>query len=123
MSGNDYFPEVYDARDDSPVATPQAYRRTDWYLITMSMWTALGVLEVVLGLRFFLKLVSANPFSAFAVFIYGVTWLFTLPFASLLPNAVTGQRIFEVTTLIAMAVYWLFVWMAIRALRKYAAAR
>ena len=120
---NDYFQEVYDARDDPPVKATSAYRRTDWYLITMSMWTALGVLESALALRFFLKLVGANPFSGFTIFIYAVTWLFTLPFAGMLPNGVSGPQTFEVTTLIAMGVYWLFVWITIRALRKYAAVR
>jgi YggT family protein len=119
---NDYFQEVYEAHVEPPAKTSY-YRRTDWYLITMSMWTALGVLETTLGLRFFLKLLGANPANGFAMFIYGITWLFTLPFAGILPNWVSDPRVFEVTTLLAMGVYWLFVWIAIRALRKYAAAR
>lgn len=122
MAEKDYLQEAYDGRDEPPVTTTDAHRRTDWYLITMSMWTALGVLEVALGLRFLLKLIGVNPASGFAVFIYGLTWLFTLPFAGLVSNWVSDQMIFEVTTLIAIGVYWLFAWIVIRALRKYAAA-
>ena len=123
MAGNDGLQEPYDVRDEPPAAPAPTYGRTNWYLITMSMWTALGVLEVVLALRFVLKLLGANPASGFGLFIYGLTWLFTLPFAGLIPNWVSDQSILEVTTLFAMVVYWLFVWLAIRALRKYAAAR
>jgi hypothetical protein len=115
--------EAYDVRDEPPVTQVYVEKRTDWYLITMSMWTVLGILEVFLGLRFFLKLLGANPSSGFASFVYGLTWLFTIPFAGLIPNWVADQTILEVTTLIAMGVYWLFAWVAIRALRKYAAAR
>jgi YGGT family len=124
MATNQDLQEAYDSRDEQPAAVPTyAYRRTDWYLITMSMWTALGVLEVALGLRFFLKLLGANPNSGFAFFIYGLTWIFTVPFAGLIPNWVSDQVVLEVTTLVAMGVYWLFAWIVIRALRKYAAAR
>ncbi len=120
MAGNDYI--QYDVREEKPEPPAYAYRRPDWYLITMTMWTILGVLEVLLGLRILLKLLGANPESGFAFLIYGITWPFTVLFSGLVPNWVSGQSIFEVTTLIAVFVYWLFAWLAIRAIRKYAAA-
>lgn len=123
MAGNQYLQEAYDVREEPPVTEIYVRRRPDWYLVTLSMWTLLGVLEIALGLRFILRLLGANPNSGFAVLIYGLTWLFTVPFGGLVPNWVSGQTVLEVTTLIAMGVYWLFVWVVIRAIRKYAAAR
>jgi hypothetical protein len=119
---NDYYQDVYDAPPEPKVRGAYVSRRPNWYVITMVMWSALGLLEAMLGLRFLFKLLGANPNSGFAFFIYGLTWLFTLPFAGMLPNWVSDPRVFEFTTLIAMGVYWLFTWIVIRVLRKYAAA-
>ena len=82
--------------------------------ITRIMWTVAGVLEILLGLRFMLKLIAANPGSGFAGFIYGITGVFTAPFNTLLGTPASGGSILEVTTLIAMAVYALFFWVVAR---------
>jgi zinc transporter ZupT len=74
----------------------------------------LGILEILLGLQFVLKLIGANPDSGFSVFIYGITGLFLAPFNALVGTpAYKGSR-FEFTTLIAMAVYALFIWILVR---------
>ena len=82
--------------------------------ITRIMWTVAGILEILLGLRFMLKLIAANPGSGFAGFIYGITGVFTAPFNTLLGTPASGGSILEVTTLIAMAVYALFFWVVAR---------
>ena len=82
--------------------------------ITRIMWTVAGVLEILLGLRFMLKLIAANPGSGFAGFIYGITGVFTAPFNTMLVSPASGGSILEVTTLIAMAVYALFFWVVAR---------
>ena len=86
-------------------------------LAAQIIWAILGLLEVLLGLRFLLKLIAANPNSGFAVFIYGITELFFAPFAALVGTPTSGGTILEVTTLIAMAVYALFFWIVIRVVR------
>ncbi len=78
------------------------------------VWTILGILEVLLALRFGLKLIGANPNSGFAVLMYGVTGLFTAPFTGLVPTWVSGASVLEVTTLIAMAIYALLFWGVMR---------
>ncbi len=78
------------------------------------VWTILGILEVLLALRFLLKLIGANPNSGFAVLMYGVTGLFTAPFTGLVPTWVSGASVLEVTTLIAMAIYALLFWGVMR---------
>jgi hypothetical protein len=81
-------------------------------------WTLLAILEILLAFRFVLHLMGANPDSGFTIFIYGITGAVTAPFNSLLgtPSAAAGS-VFEVTTLIAMAVYALFFWLVMRVIR------
>jgi YggT family protein len=74
----------------------------------------LGIVEIGLGLRFVLKLIAANAGSGFADFIYGITGPFIAPFAGLVGTPAAGGVVLEVTTLIAMAVYALLVWIILQ---------
>ena len=94
-----------------------AERRLGVFQVTRIVWTILGVLEILLGLRFMLKLIAANPNSGFAVFIYGITGAFTAPFNSLLGTPAADGSTLEVTTLIAMAVYALLFWGVVRVIQ------
>ena len=94
-----------------------AERRLWLFQINRIMWTVLGILEILLGLRFMLKLIAANPGSGFAAFIYGITGAFTAPFNALLGTPAAGGSILEVTTLIAMAVYALLFWVIVRVIQ------
>jgi len=87
-----------------------AERRQTWFLVNRIMWSIVGLLEILLGLRFMLKLIAANPDSGFAAFIYGITGPFIAPFAGLIGTPTSGGIILEVTTLIAMAIYALIFW-------------
>jgi len=94
-----------------------AERRLRLGLITQIVWAILGLLEILLGLRFVLKLIAANPASGFAVFIYGITKPFIAPFALLVGTPTAGGVILEVTTLIAIAIYALFFWGVVSVIR------
>ena len=94
-----------------------AERRLRSALVTQIVGAILGILEILLGLRFLLKLIAANANSGFAVFIYGITKPLVAPFTALVGTPTSGGTILEVTTLIAMAVYALFFWVVIRVVR------
>jgi len=94
-----------------------AERRLRLALITQITWAVLGLLEILLGLRFLLKLIAANPDSGFAVFIYGITKPFIAPFALLVGTPTAGGVIFEATTLIAMAIFALLFWGIVSVIR------
>lgn len=65
-----------------------------------------GVLEVLLGLRFILALLGANPANGFANFIYSASHPFVSPFFSLFSYSLKyGVSRFEAFTLVAMLVY------------------
>ncbi len=94
-----------------------AERRLVFYQVTRVMWTILGLIEILLGLRFLLKLVAANAESGFGALIYGVSGVFIAPFAGLVTTPASGGNILEVNTLIAMMIYALFFWVIVRVTR------
>lgn len=71
------------------------------------VWYVLGLIEVVLAFRFVLKLLAANPSAGFSNFIYSITSMLTAPFRAVSPNLQVAGSVFEWTTLLAMAVYWI----------------
>jgi YggT family protein len=91
-----------------------AERRLRTLQINRILFTLLGILEILLGLRFVLKLIAANPASGFATFIYGITAPFMAPFTTLVATPRVEGAVLEITTLIAMAVYALFFWVLAR---------
>jgi hypothetical protein len=93
-----------------------AERRMQASQITRVIWGSLVLLEVMLGLRFLLKLVGANAASGFGTLVYGTTELFVMPFTGLLSYWSAGESILEVTTLVAMGIYALLVWGIVRVL-------
>jgi YggT family protein len=93
-----------------------AERRSLLFQVTRIIWSLLAVLEISLGVRFLLKLIAANADSGFAALTYGLTELFVWPFAGLVPTWSSGAMVLEVTTLIAMMIYVLLAWLAVRAL-------
>jgi len=94
-----------------------AERRLVLFQVTRIVWSLLGLLEILLGLRFMLKLIAANPNSGFAVFMYGITGPFMAPFKGLIGTPTSGGTILEVTTLIAMAIYALLFWGVVRVIQ------
>lgn len=74
-------------------------------------WLLNGILEILFGLRFVLKLFAANPASGFAQFIYGVTEVFLWPFRGLVVTPAAGNGVvLEISTLIAMVAYFMLFW-------------
>jgi hypothetical protein len=69
------------------------------------------VLEATLNIRFFLKLIGADPHNLFVGFIYALTDIFLFPFLGIVHSPqLQGDQVFEWSTLISMIVYWLIFW-------------
>lgn len=81
------------------------------------IWYILGVIEVLLGFRIFLKMLGANPFSGFTDLIYGVTDPLALPFYGVFGVTVTDQSVFEWSTIVAGIVYALLAYGVIQLLQ------
>lgn len=86
------------------------------YRTSQIVWYIIAILEIFLALRFLLKLLGANAGAGFTQFIYGATWLFAGPFIFVFRASQVQSNVFEWSTLLAMAVYFLIGWMIVKAL-------
>jgi uncharacterized membrane protein len=91
-----------------------AERRQGLYQVTSIIWLVFGVIAGLIGLRFLLRLIAANPASPFAAFIYRVTDLFLWPFSGLTVTPASGRMVLELPALIAIVVYLLLAWLLVR---------
>jgi hypothetical protein len=81
------------------------------YWITRVVYFVLGVLEVIMGLRFIFRLLGANPASDFVMVLYNLSLVFVSPFNGIFNDQTLGRiSVFEVSTLIAMLIYALVAW-------------
>lgn len=78
----------------------------------------LMVLETILLIRFLLRMFGANPENLFASFIFSLTEILLVPFNGIVPPlSLHLNQAFEISTLIAMAVYFLLFYALKRFLR------
>jgi uncharacterized protein YggT (Ycf19 family) len=85
-------------------------RRVFTFKATQLVWLFFGILEALIALRIFLKLIGANEASPIAGFIYGITSLFLAPFSGLTGTPAAGGMVLELSSVIAMLVYALIAW-------------
>lgn len=76
------------------------------------------VMETILGIRFLLRMFGANPDNPFASFVFALTNILLAPFSNLLISpSIHSNQAFEITTLVAMIVYFLLFYLLKRFLR------
>jgi hypothetical protein len=73
------------------------------------IWWIVGFIDVLIAIRFLLKLFGANP-APFVRFMYDVTWPLVAPFHGIFNTAQEGRSILEPESLVAMAIYALIGW-------------
>jgi len=80
-------------------AVARKFEQAVYYLV--------GALELLLALRFLLRLTGANPENTFAQVIYGLSNSFVKPFSTLFisPTFNGNQNIFDINLLVAMISY------------------
>jgi len=71
----------------------------------------LGVVEVILALRFLFRLLGASQDNSFTLFLYHLSQVFVAPFDGIFHDQALGTRsVFELSTLIAMLIFALLAW-------------
>jgi uncharacterized protein YggT (Ycf19 family) len=85
-------------------------QRVATFKATQMIWLLLGLLEAAIGLRVIFKLIAVNGANPFATLLYNVTNFFVAPFASLAKAPTTGGMVLEISSIIAMIVYFLIAW-------------
>ena len=78
------------------------------------------VVDVLLIIRFILKLLAANPDAAFTSFIYGITEGLVMPFTGVFPNAVQKGNVLEPAALLAIVIYSLVAFLLVRIMEMIA---
>jgi len=107
--------------NESGAQTQQETRKVDTEVSADSkstvanvVWYVVGFIVILLGFRFVLKLLGANPASGFVDFTYTFSGILTAPFDNIfnVTSTTAGdvQSVFEPSILVAMAVYALIGW-------------
>lgn len=111
-------------RSESVFEDPNQRRLNLWSGLTMTIYFLLGVVEVILGLRFLFRLLGAHESSGFVRFLYDMSFPLAHPFAGIFTDPfLGGNSVFEVSTLIAMLIYALLAWGLVALLRILFAPR
>ena len=74
-------------------------------IVVFILNTLTGIIEALLGLRFFLKLLGASDAAPFVKWIYESAQSLLEPFSNMFPSPTLGIFIAEFTTIFAMIVY------------------
>jgi len=80
------------------------------YRVTRYVWYVFYVIEALLALRLILKLLGANPGAAFTDLVYGASGVFVAPFRYVFSAPAAGGSVLELSTILALVVYWLIAW-------------
>ncbi|HYK08056.1 MAG TPA: hypothetical protein VEW42_00990 [Candidatus Eisenbacteria bacterium] len=102
---------------DTPTNTVTYEKKKVIFKSYQIIWYVVGLLEILLGFRFVLRVVGANPYSIFASFIYNLSYPFVFPFQGILATPYSGGNVVEWFTLIAMVVYLVLAYILIEFLQ------
>jgi hypothetical protein len=96
--------------------TEDYLRVTPAYNRTQVTYLALGIIEILLGLRVALKVLAASPTAGFSRALYAITSPLIVPFQGVFPNPHAYSSIFELSTVLAMLMYAILAWLIVRIL-------
>ncbi|HEY8992949.1 MAG TPA: hypothetical protein VIM37_03830 [Candidatus Microsaccharimonas sp.] len=74
------------------------------------VWFIVGVISVVIAIRFILLLLGANQSAGFTDFVYSLSNVFVAPFTGIFGQPTYGTSVFELSSLLAIGVYLLVAW-------------
>jgi hypothetical protein len=85
-------------------------QRIATFKATQIIWLLLTLLEAAIALRIVFKLIDVNPANLFATLLYDLTNFFLFPFSGLIGTPSAGGMVLEISSIIAMIVYFLIAW-------------
>lgn len=74
------------------------------------IWYIVGIISIIIALRFVLLLLGANQSAGFVDLVYGISSIFVAPFVGIFGEPAYGTSVFEISSLLAIAVYLLIGW-------------
>lgn len=82
-----------------------------------AVYAIVGILTGLIGLRFLLLILGANPQNGFSSFVYAITQPLVAPFYGLFGNPYTVEGVrFELESLVAIVVLAFFGWVIVKLL-------
>lgn len=81
------------------------------------VWYICWVIEITLIIRTALKLLGANPESAFVSFVYDFSNIFAYPFLKMFPSTIIGRTEFEWSIFFAMVIFAIVAWLVVTLIR------
>ena len=85
-------------------------RRPIETVLSRVVWYVFGLIDVIIAIRFLLKLFGANAGAGFVQMVYGVSGVFMAPFNAIFNATVVSRATFEWSALVAIAIYTLIAW-------------
>jgi YggT family protein len=114
VAGGQIAPGLQTHESEVYTDDPYAPRRLRVVKLQQAIYLVFGILEGLLGIRFVLRLLGANPDSGFGSFVYGITGPFMWPFANLFGEPSFGGSVIEWNALVAIIVYALLAWVLVK---------
>lgn len=74
------------------------------------VWFVIGLINVIIALRFIFLLLGANQGAGFTDFVYSVSAPLVAPFVGIFGEPVYGESVFEISSLLAIVIYTLIGW-------------
>ena len=87
---------------------------TTMYRAARTVWFVYGIIGVLLAFRFVLKLLGANPAADFTALVYGFSGFFVAPFQYVFGTPAVGVSVLELSTLLALAVYYVIALLIVK---------
>ena len=101
-------------RDDDTTVQRQTVARQEQtpgvVVVQRIVWFVAGLISVIIALRFVFLLLGANRGADFTDFIYSLSAPFVAPFVGIFGEPAYGTSVFEVSSLLAIAIYLLIAW-------------
>lgn len=74
------------------------------------IWFVVGLINIIVAIRFVLLLLGANREAGFTDLIYSLSAPFVSPFVGIFGEPTYGRVVFEVSSLLAIIIYTLIAW-------------
>ncbi len=97
-------------------AVARSSRMSPLVLVQRIVWFVVGLINVIIALRFVFLLLGANQGASFTDLVYSLSAPFVAPFAGIFAEPSYGQSFFEVSSILAIIIYTLIGWGIAKAL-------
>ena len=98
-------------REHQVVRDKTREKRANLQKVVNFIWLLIVAIQIIIGLRVFLKLIAANEGVAFTQFIYTLSDAFVWPFVGITITPSANGIVFDIPAIVAMIVYGLGGWL------------